>query len=1057
MAPERLGLRTRGFAAYVVTQFLGAFNDNAFKFALLFFITEATTSEAQKDAWWGGAQALFALPFVLFAAWAGMTADRWGKGGLIRLAKLAEVGVMGLGVWAFCSHSLAGLLFVMFLMSVQSTFFGPCKYGFLAETIAEKELSRANGLVQMFTMFAVVCGQIMAGVITDENPGDPGLATMVLVGVAVVGFLTSLAVPRVPAARPEQRFVVNVLPDLAKTWREVRARPTLIYAMAGVGHFFLLAALLQFQLVEYGDQELGLNTTGSSVLVAVCVIGIGVGSALAARWSHDRVELGIVPVGAMGMSLALLALAAWNPSPVAAGTLAGAEFFADGLWLSFALVFAVGLAGGLFVVPVWALVQLEAPEQDKGRFTAFANMVSWIGILASAPLVWLLTGLQVREQFVVVALVSLVGTLVALRQLPYAFARFLAWLLTHSLYRIRVAHAERVPKQGGALLLANHVSWVDALVLQAVTTRRLHYLMYRPYYEWWPLHWLFKLVGCIPVSGNDGREQLDASLGAAGEAVEQGRMVVIFPEGAVTRLGHMLPFRTGYQRIVKGRDVKLQPVHLGGLWGSLLSHERGRLIWKLPRAFPYPVSVSFGEPLPADSPPSVVRAALRELATEAWEESQRDHLPLHLELLRERRRDLRRRLHQQGRPSLSSAGLLARARALAARLRRELGPGRRVAVAVHTPLDQLLAQLALLFAGRVPVVLDPELPLEALRRALHQAECTGLLAEGALLEGDRGAALFEELPVFELAPLCRDLKRWQVFGRAFLAALTPWPLLKLSLGSDARPELSDAACVVFASAGTEQARPVPLSHGQLVLQVQALQQVLGADEDNGVLGVLPTWTVYGQLTSLWFPLLGGLRAGWHPDPSDRRSLARFIRRAKLDALPANPALLAALLEHARPETLGALRFVLCGEAPLDADLRAAFAERFGLSPLACWTASEVGGLITLNTPDVRGPGVHQRGTRHGTVGHPLAGTSVVAVDEQGNTLPFGAMGRLRIVAPGLAERLRSFGGRWGGWALADDDRSVLTDDFGSVDTDGFVTLRETPPDDDTPGEFAPLP
>lgn len=1030
-----VGLRSRGFVAFITTQFLGAFNDNAYRFSLLLFLHATLVDAAVHGRWVALAQLLFALPFIVLAAWAGMVADRWSKTALIRLWKLAELVIMVLGVLAFFAGSTAGLVVVLFLMAAQSTFFGPCKYGFLAERVEPSLLTRANGLVQMFTMAAIVGGQLAAGVVSSADPGNPGWATLTFPVLAALGLIASLGLPPGEAARPQAKLSLGIVAELRQTTRAVHSNPTLRYVMLGIGHFFMLAALLQVRLLGFGTDELGLSETGATAMVAITAVGIGLGSLLAGRWSAGRVELGLVPVGAVAMSVALLVLAGAERWPLPIGL----TLFEGGLWWPFLVTLCVGVAGGLYVVPLWALLQLHAPEGEKGRFLAFANMVSFLGVGASALVLWLPAelGLSLRNQLLVVALVSLAGSIVALRLLPYACVRLIAWLLTHGIYRIRVLHAARLPERGGALLLANHVSWVDALILQAVSPRKLHFLMHRPYYEWWPLRWLFKLVGAIPVDSSDDRQRIADSLARAGQLVEDGRLVVIFPEGAVTRLGHMLPFRTGYQRILAGRDIPILPVHLGGLWGSLFSHERGRLLFKWPRGLPDPVTVTIGEALPASSSPGAVRAALRGLAAESWEQRTQDRPPVHQVLLRHERRATAPRLFAPGRAALSGAGTLARARVLAHKLQQRLPAGEHVALAIDEPVEQCLAQLALLLAGRVPLLIDPRASAQEQLALAERHGAVALLSEDSIeaRESARDASSPRHAPnLLSWRALVASCTRAERLTRGLLDALCPWPLLRRLLPRAARGSAEDPAYRLVTSDGEVLA----VSHAQLHAQVAALQQVLGADARNGVLGLLPLSSAYGQLATLWFPLLAGLRVGWHRDPADRRSLARLLRKGRLDALPARPADLELLLEHARPDTLGGLRYVLCGESTLSPELRDLFLDRFGLEPLPCWTATLAGGLLTLNSPDVRGHGLSQRGTRRGTLGHPLPGVSVVALDEQGAELPSGEVGRLCVRAPGLPARLRAAGGAAHGWQLAADGVSVLTDQRGAVDADGFV-------------------
>ncbi|MCB9899117.1 MAG: MFS transporter [Planctomycetes bacterium] len=1068
-ATGTLRLRSRGFASFLATQFLGAFNDNAFKLALLLFLQQVATSERHERTLWMFAQALFALPFIVFASWAGAWADRQPKSGVIRLMKLAEIGIMLAGVGAFALGNIPLLYVVLFAMSTQSAFFGPGKYGYLAETVRDQDLSRANGLVQMTTMVAVVTGaQFGSGVYGGAS--EAGYGALAFVAVAVIGFLTSLGVPKVAPARPLAEIPRNPFAESWSTWCDVRKNRTLLYTVLGVGHFWLLGALLQLELIDYAKETLGLGDGGAALLMNSALIGIAVGSLLAARWSEGRVELGLVPLGAAAMSVGLLFLSFVEPVPRGPhGELSGSIFAA------FAIVLVMGASGGLFIVPLQALLQQHAPEGEKGRFTAFGNLVSFVGVCISALFIQVkgLFDLTSPQQFMLIAALSLAGTFVSLRLLPFAFVRLVGWLLAHTLYRIRVRGLEKLPAQGGALVLSNHVSWVDALILGVCTRRGMHFLMYRSYYEWKPTHWFFKLVGCIPIASGDAPEVVKASLDAAGQFLDEGKVVVVFAEGAVTRLGHMLPFRRGYQRIIAGRDVPIVPVCLDGLWGSVFSHERGRLLFKLPRAFPYPVTVTFGDPLPSTAQPHEVRRAIRLLSTDAWEQRKFARLPLDVTLLREERRTFRATLFEPGRPGLSPARLLARAACLARDWDRPLGEPHHVAVRVRPGQDAAVAILAVMLTGRIPVPLDPSLPEGEFRRRLRAARC------GSLVDASDEAApaLPEDVPE-DFAVLRVDAAVARLGAREGFTMLRH-ALLPLRMVERRERVATDApAMIVFAEAkpldpglpgdtpapapddaeaDDTRPRPVVLSHFNVISNVEAFRTVIDVTERDGVLGVLPLSGSYGLVLTLWLPLLTRLRVAWHKTPSRGRAVGKFVERHRLTLLPATPALLEGFLETTRPDQFGSLRYVLTAQQRLEPELRRRFEETFGITPVEAYVASEATALIALNTVNVRAVGTFQRGTRVGTVGHPLPGVSIEVVDPRtGRPLPYDAPGLLRVSGPGV---MHGYLDDPQATARVLDGRVLRGRDLGRMDEDGFLVLerrRSAQPEQVPTAPLAPL-
>ncbi len=932
-------MRSRGFLAFLATQFLGAFNDNFFKFAILALI--ATNAPDDRDTLSSVAQGLFALPFVVLAAWSGLLADKFSKTRIIVAMSAGEIAIMGLGVVGFALQSLELLFVAITLMSIQSTVFGPAKYGFLAESFDEKQLTRANAWVSMTTFIAVVLGQLCGVPFVALADGvDLGAPAVWFVVVAALGLVASLFVPKLAAARPATKISLDPRPELGAAWRDVKDSPVLLYTILGMGHFYMLAALLQLILLKYGSDVLFLDERWTAVLVATSLVGIAAGSVLTARWSGKRIELGLVPLGSLAMSAAILVLARVEPGPLSVGE--SALSWARVGW-PFAATFAIGVAGGLFSVPLQATLQHRSPAASKGRLLAFGNMISFVGIFMSAGVLFVLgdgvLSLDVPDMLSTVGWLSIVGTAVSLWLLPEAFLRFIGWLITHTLYRLRTRNIEGIPASGGALLIANHVSWVDALVLSAAAPRRISFLMYRKYFDWAPTRWLFKLLRCIPVASGDAPEVVQASLDAAGEQIEAGKLVCIFAEGAVTRTGTMLPFRSGYQRIVGGRDVPIVPVHLGGLWGSVFSHEGGRMLWKVPRTLPYPVTISIGDALPSSASPREVREAIRELAAEAWPEHRDKAHAVHVSIMRRRARSVRRTLFADtpsvwlgGARSTSCHIFLASALALRDTLAPAWGEHvRRVAVPLEPGLDAQLAIYAIMAAGRVPVV-------------------------GAEAQGD---AVIDAVTLATAFGARRSTLRWRV-GLWLVPSgwLASWTLT-------AARDLDAPAIEWCGSMSGAQ------SHLALHAGVEGVQEMLSVDGSDGVVCDLPWGEAASLQVGMFLPLLSRARGALIANPTDGRSFGKLVDASRGTLLFTTRDSALNIVATVRREKLGGLRFIaLVDQQAADDDLRRAFVARMGIEPRPGFATPELG-LIALNIPDVRGHGVFQRGTRRGTWGHPL--------------------------------------------------------------------------------------
>ncbi len=1025
MSTAPLKVRSRGFRAFVVTQFLGAFNDNAFRFTLLSLIAYSATDDAQKGDWAFIAQTVFALPFIGLAAFAGAVADRHRKSTVMVASKAAEIGVMVLGMAAFATGGMVAPFAVLFLMSVQSTMFGPGKYGYLGESMAESELSAANGWISLTTVLAIIAGAVVGPWVFEVFRDQLAWGAALFVVVAVIGWLASKGIEPFERTHDRAPLAFNPLPQMRETWAGVLANRTLLYALGGVVHFYLLGATLQFELLTFAQDVLHFEPALAGTLLAASAVGIAVGSLLAMRWSGGHIELGLVPLGATAMSLGIISLGLVGASLPDGWVLVGAAY---------AVVFGIGVAAGLFIVPVQATMQHGAPAGSKGRYLAFMNAMSFAGILMAGVVLWIprQLGLDAPTRALFVGVLSLVGAIGALRILPLAFARFVAWGLAQTFWRVRVAHAERLPTTGGALIIANHVSWVDWLILIGTTRRNMHFLIQREYFEWWTVSWLFRLAGCIPVAAGDPKEKLQASLSAAGEAVEQGRLVVIFAEGSVTRTGNMLSVRSGYRRLLAGRDVPIIPAHIDGLWGSIFSHAGGRLLWKLPRVLAHPVTVTYGESLPADAPPHVVRAALQELSTVAWKGRKAYlHAP-HLRCAIESRREWRRTLREDGGRRLSRGRLLAEALVLRDDLPDEAVGAPRVALLADPSVAGARAVLALAFAGSVPVMLDPGQSDEVLVPLLRRLNIQTILATGAHAGRMPGAGVIDLDARLAALPEAA-IGRW----RRRLFWMRDRSVVRRLVGTEPL-DMNAPAAVLFSSGAADIPKAVVLSHFAVRTNVLGLLEVLDPTGDDRLLATLPLSTAFGLTVGLWMPLLSDVDVVWHGRPDDGRDIGRAVQRHGVTLLMAAPRHLARWLDGARPSRLGGVRYALAVGGKLLPALRRSFREHFGIEPVECYSAAECAALIAVNTPDVREMGVFQQGTKAGTVGHPLPGVTVEALDPQtGALLPAGTEGVLRVRGPSLMSGYLDDAERT---AAVLREEGYVSGDLGAVDRDGFVTL-----------------
>lgn len=608
VSPAPSSVHSLRFRAYLLAEFLGVLNDNALRVAIQTHVILTMADPSRQGFLLALAGVLFAAPFVLLSGYAGQIADRFAKHQVILGLKILEVAICGLLLVALGREADVAVWVALGLMAGQSAFFSPAKYGLLPEVLEDRELSYGNGLVNLTTFVAMAgggaLGIVAAGWATDPTPRS-ALPFLLLAGG---GALAACFVPRAAVARPGLKFEANPLRVHRRDWSEVWESPSLPMAIVGTAFFYFIAALFQMSLLLDARERLGLEAGGIAALVGALTVGIGVGSYLAGRWSDEKVELGLVPLGAMALSLFVLLLGLAPAEPILAGV----------------LLIGVGLGAGFFIVPLVSLIQQKSARESKGRIIAFSNVLNFSAIGVAFGLAGMLAtwdGFAPRFWILGIGLLAVAATAVALYRLPLFFVRFTVWLMAHTIYRIRVENRRNIPMQGPALLIPNHVSWADAVIVQSTLQRFIRFMMFRPFYEFRPTHWFFREAHVIPVAKGDPPEKTEASLQQAADELAAGHLVLIFAEGKLTRTGDLSPFRQGYRRILdklpQDAQVPIVPVGLSGLWGSVFSHEGGKFLWKWPKQIPYRVTVRYGKPLPTGTAPEELQDAVQALIDES--------------------------------------------------------------------------------------------------------------------------------------------------------------------------------------------------------------------------------------------------------------------------------------------------------------------------------------------------------------------------------------------------------------------------------------------------------
>ncbi|MBZ5487292.1 acyl-[ACP]--phospholipid O-acyltransferase [Halomonas aquamarina] len=1040
-------LRTPGAWPYLIAIFLNAFVDLGHKIVIqntIFKSYEGTTQIVLTAL----VNALILLPFILLFTPAGHAANAYPKVRILRLSAWAAVGV-SLGITLAYYQGLFWLAFAMtLLLAVQSAFYSPAKYGLVKGLFGKPRLAEANGLIQAVTIGAILAGTVVFTALFEhwvisfeQTPGQMlgHIAPLgwLLVANSLVQALLLYRLPLDQAATTRQPLAWK------HYWRGQTARrnlgivarqPVLRLSIIGLATFWSVGQVLLAAFPAYAKATLNIdNTLVLQGILAASGVGIALGSMLASKFSRNRIETGLIPVGALGVAVGLGCL----------------PLFSTPLTQALNFVF-IGLMGGLFIVPLNALIQFHAAERELGTVLAANNWVqnlAMLGFLIVTAL-FALAGADSRYLLALIAAVALVGGAYTVIKLPQSLVRFLLSFLLTRHYRVDVHGLENLPSQGGVLLLGNHISWVDWAMVQIASPRPVRFVMLKSVYERWYLRGFFKALGCIPIErGENARQALEA----VAEQLNAGEVVCLFPEGAISRTGQLGEFRNGYRRACEmaNPDVKIVPFYLRGLWGSQFSRSSSKL--KALRNAPLhrSVIVAFGEPLPKETPADVLKRRIFEQATRSWQHAMDDLQTLPDAWIK----SVKRRPGELAlADSLSrplKAGTALAASLLMARRIRKLSPAQNVGLLLPTSSAGVLANMATLLAGKTVVNLNYTASQEALASALSQAEISTVFTSQRFVEklAQRGLAvdaLLANHHVVYLETLQASIGRAEQLAMWLAVRLLPTGVLRRCFSHSHRGEAT--AAILFSSGSEGAPKGVMLSHHNLMANIKQTSDALNTEHDDVMMASLPLFHAFGLTVTQFLPLIEGLPLVCHPDPTDATGIAKAIAKHRATIMCGTSSFLRLFTRSPKvhPLMLDSLRVVVAGAEKVDDSVRDAFQRKFHKLIFEGYGATETAPVAAVNLPDALDINYLQvqRGAKVGSVGMPLPGTSVKIVDpESFEELATHEAGMVLISGPQVMQgylgddarthsALREFNGqRW-----------YVTGDKGYLDDDGFLTI-----------------
>lgn len=614
----------RRFGPFFCTQFLGALNDNVFKTALLTILTYDALSWTTLDTGLLNnlIPGLFILPFFLFSATAGQLADKMEKGRLARYVKLLEIVIMSIAAYGWMTHHLWLLVVAVAGMGVHSTIFGPVKYAYLPQQLKSHELVGGNGVIEMGTFVGILLGEVIGAVLVVQKPFGLEVIAFVTIGFAVLGWLASLAIPNSPAPAPDLKINWNPFTEMVRNLGFSRRNRPVFLSILGNSWFWFYGAIVLAQFPLYAKNYLHGDHSVFVLLLMVFSVGIGIGSLLCERLSGHKVEIGLVPFGAIGLSVFGLELyfASVSYSATAAVDMAGFLAQHGSLRILFACAM-IGVFGGLYIVPLFALIQTRCDPEHVSRTIAGMNIMNSLFMVVAALLAMVLlrSGFTIPQIFLITAILNALVATYIFSLVPEFLMRFLAWMLIHTIHRVRTVNTELIPRHGAAVLVCNHVSYVDAIVIMAASPRPIRFVMDHRIFKTPVLSWIFRTAKAIPIApAKEDPWLMEKAYVDIAQALHEGDLVCIFPEGKLTSTGEINEFKGGIKKIIERTPVEVLPMALRGLWGSMLTRGSGNPFHRsFKRGLFSRLELAVGEPIAAaQATPEYLQQRVSELRGE---------------------------------------------------------------------------------------------------------------------------------------------------------------------------------------------------------------------------------------------------------------------------------------------------------------------------------------------------------------------------------------------------------------------------------------------------------
>ena len=1038
-------LKVIGLFTYLMVVFLNAFVDIGHKIIIQNTIFKTYDGQEQIILT-AVVNALILLPFIMLFTPSGFIADKYPKNIVMKISAWFALAITLLITFSYYQGWFWFGFSMTFLLALQSAMYSPAKYGFIKELVGERRLAQGNAVVQAATMFSILAATFFFSLLfewmlsglnwgsKDELLTHVASLGWVLVALTMVELFFAYRLPEKKETNERLRFRWN---DYVKGKTQLRnlrlvyRHPYIWLSILGLSTFWAISQVMLATYPEFAKSQLLItNTAKVQGLMALAGIGIMIGSFVAGKLSRNHIETGLIPVGAIGITVALALFTVFD------------SMLMQGLNFLF-----LGVMGGFFVVPLNALIQYHARDTQLGRVLASNNLIQNITMLSFLILTVSLAVVGVGSISLIwmLVLVAAIGTVYTILKIPESLLRFVISRLFAARYSMSVIGFEKLPSSGGVLLLGNHISWIDWALVQIASPRPLHFVMERGYYERWYLKWFLDLFGVVPINSSGAAGSLETINGL----LKEGKAVCLFPEGAISRTGQLGAFKKGYERAVNDTNAKIVPFYLHGLWGSRFSRSSGFFKESRQSGFKRDIIVAFGDPLAATTTSDELKRRMFDLSFRSWQDYSH-RLPT----------IPRRWLQTAKRMSFRMAATDAIGQPLShhkfitavfrfSKLIEAKSPEQNIGVLVPASVGGAITNMAVLSLGKTVVNLNFTASAESLRGSVISANIKTVYTSKKFLTKleQRGINIKEILPdtkLLYLEDFKEEISKVQMVSTLLMVMLLPTTILQWLYIKPVNGE--DTAAILFSSGSEGTPKGIELTHRNLATNARQVADMLNTRETDVVMSTLPTFHAFGLLATTFMPLTEGIPIVCHPDPTDVVVIAKAAARNEATFLFGTSTFLRLYVKNKRVHTLmlRSLRLVIAGAERLNPDIREAFKSKFNIDILEGYGATETSPVAAVNVPDELDT-THwktQQGNTPGTVGMPLPGTSFRIVDPTSlKELATGEDGLILIGGPQVMKGYLHAPEKTAEVIVEiEGQRWYKSGDKGHLDENGFLTI-----------------